>query len=156
MLFWACIVWHRLSVNQIVRCFKLKKLKNYMNYQVDFLLPLKLQKTYYFELYWKILLANQFAGFSTFDLFSLLILILGVHCCTVLVSQVFSRTYQAIHLCKLVIRLFALIFYFLVCSLSSRFIHVLILVLLGIMHCIAAINGYCNIATCPDNAILYF
>ena len=44
LLFWAGIVWHRLSANQIVRCFKLKKLKNYMRYQVDFLLPLKLQK----------------------------------------------------------------------------------------------------------------
>ena len=60
LLFWAGIVWHRLSVNQIVRCFKLKKLKNYMRYQVDFLLPLKLQKIYYFWLCRKILLANQF------------------------------------------------------------------------------------------------
>ena len=49
-----------------------------MRYQVDFLLPLKLQKTsYYFGLYRKILLANQFAGFFTFDLFDLLILIPG-------------------------------------------------------------------------------
>ena len=75
------IVWHRLSANQIVRCFKLKKRKNYMRYQVDFLLSLKLQKiSYYFGLCWKILLANQFAGFFTFDLFDLLILIPGVHC----------------------------------------------------------------------------
>ena len=44
MLFWVGNVRHRLSANQIVRCFKLKKLKNYMRYQVDFLLPLKLQK----------------------------------------------------------------------------------------------------------------
>ena len=80
LLFWAGIVWHRLSANQIVRCFKLKKLKNYMRYQVDFLLPLKLQKiSYYFGLYQKILLVNQFAGFFTFDLFDLLILIQGVH-----------------------------------------------------------------------------
>ena len=46
-----------------------------MRYQVDFLLPLKLQKIYYFELYQKIVLANQFAGFFTFDSFDLLILI---------------------------------------------------------------------------------
>ena len=85
-LFWACIVWHRLWTNQIVRCFKLKKLENYMRYQVDFLLPLKLKKiSYYFGLCQKILLANQFAGFFTFDLFDLLILILGVHCYIVLV-----------------------------------------------------------------------
>ena len=44
LLFWAGIVWHRLSANQIVRYFKLKKLKNYMRYEVNFLLPLKLQK----------------------------------------------------------------------------------------------------------------
>ena len=44
LLFWAGIVWHRLSVSQIVRYFKLKKLKNYIRYQVYFLLPLKLQE----------------------------------------------------------------------------------------------------------------
>ena len=44
MLFWAGIVRHSLSANQIVRCFKLKKLKKDMRYQVDFLLPLKLEE----------------------------------------------------------------------------------------------------------------
>ena len=89
LLFWASIVWHILSANQIVRCFKLEKLENYMRYQIDFLLPLKLQKlSYYSGLCRKILLANQFSGFSTFDLFDLLILIPGVHCYIVLV---FSR-----------------------------------------------------------------
>ena len=87
LLFWAGIVWHRLSANQIVRCFKLK---NYMRYQVDFLLPLKLQKIYYFGLCRKILLANQFAGFFTFDLFDLLILILGIYCYIVLVMVGFK------------------------------------------------------------------
>ena len=49
-----------------------------MSYQVDILLPLKLQKILcYFGLCYKILLAYQFAGFFTFDLFDLLILILG-------------------------------------------------------------------------------
>ena len=33
LLFWAGIVWHRLSANQIVRCFKLKKPRKYMRYQ---------------------------------------------------------------------------------------------------------------------------
>ena len=90
LLFWTGIVWHRLSANQIVRCFKLKKCKNCMRYQVDVLLPLKLQKiSYYFGLCQKILLANQFAWFFTFDLFDLLILIPGVHCYIVLVSTWF-------------------------------------------------------------------
>ena len=44
MLFWAGIVRHSHSVNQIVKCFKLKKLKKDMRYQVDFLLPLKLEE----------------------------------------------------------------------------------------------------------------
>ena len=35
---------HRLLANQIVRCFKLKKLKKNMRYQVDSLLPLKLEE----------------------------------------------------------------------------------------------------------------
>ena len=61
-----------------------------MRYQVDFLLSLKLQKIYYFGLFQKILLANQFAGVFTFDLFNLLILITGVHCYIVLVSFMFS------------------------------------------------------------------
>ena len=52
MLFWAGIVRHSLSANQTVRCFKLKKLKNDMRYQVDFLLPLKLQEiSCYFRLW---------------------------------------------------------------------------------------------------------
>ena len=41
LLFWAGIVRNSLSTNQIVRCIKLKKLKNNMRYQVDFLLKLK-------------------------------------------------------------------------------------------------------------------
>ena len=60
--------------------------KFHMRYQVDYLLPLKLQKiSYYFGLCQKILLANQCAGFFTFDLLDLLILIPGVHCYIVLV-----------------------------------------------------------------------
>ena len=66
LLFWAGVFWDRLSTSQTVRCFKLKKLKRYMSYQVDFLLPLKLQKlSCYFGLSRRILLANQFAGFFT-------------------------------------------------------------------------------------------
>ena len=86
LLFWAGTVWHRLSANQIVRCFKLKKLKNYIRYQVDFWLSLKLHKiSYYFGLCREILVANQFVGFFSFDLFDVLILIPGVHCYIVLV-----------------------------------------------------------------------
>ena len=70
-----------------------------MRYQVDFLLPLKLQKIYYFGLCWKILLANQFAVFFTFDIFDLLILIPGVHCYIVLVMNALAgeRTDHAMH-----------------------------------------------------------
>ena len=89
LLFWAGIVRHRVSANQIVRCFKLKKLENYMRYQVDFLLPLKLQKvSCYFGLCHKIILGNLFAGFFTFDLFNLSILMLGVHYYIVFISNV--------------------------------------------------------------------
>ena len=52
---------------RLSRCFKLKKHKNY------------------FEFWPKVLLANYFAGFCTFDLFDLLILIPGVHCYIALV-----------------------------------------------------------------------
>ena len=96
LLFWAGIVWHRLLANQIVRYFKLKKLKNYVRYQVDFLLPLKLQKMCYFGLCHKILLANQFAGLFTFDFFNLLILIPEVHCYIVFFGS---------GICKLVLQL---------------------------------------------------
>ena len=34
MLFWVVIVRHMLSTNQIVRCFKLKRLEKYMRYKV--------------------------------------------------------------------------------------------------------------------------
>ena len=44
MLLWAGIVRHSLSANQIVRYFKLKKLKKGMRYLVDFFLPLKLEE----------------------------------------------------------------------------------------------------------------
>ena len=43
IMFWAGIVRHSFSANQIVRCFKLKKLKKDMRYQV-FFLPLKLEE----------------------------------------------------------------------------------------------------------------
>ena len=44
MLFWVGILRHSLPDNQIVRCFKFKKLKKDMRYQIDFLLPLKLEE----------------------------------------------------------------------------------------------------------------
>ena len=78
-----CLRW------QILRsyCFVAEvTIKSYMRYQVDFLIPLKLQKIYYFGLCRKIILANQFAGFVTFDVCDLLIVIPGVHCFIVLVS----------------------------------------------------------------------
>ena len=61
--FWAGIVRHRLSANQIFRCFELKNLENYMRCQGDFLLPLKLQKFiaisgYYSKYSWPISLQD--------------------------------------------------------------------------------------------------
>ena len=44
MIFWAGIVRHSLSANQIVKYFKLKKLKKDMRCQVDFFLPLTLEE----------------------------------------------------------------------------------------------------------------
>ena len=44
MLFWAGIVRHSLSTNQIIRCFKLKNFEKDMRYQVDFLFPLNLEE----------------------------------------------------------------------------------------------------------------
>ena len=60
LAFWTGIFWYRLTANQIVRCFELKKLKNYMRYQVDFFLPLKLEKIYYFGFCQKILFCRIF------------------------------------------------------------------------------------------------
>ena len=78
MLFWAGVVRHSHSVNQIVKCFKLKKLKKDMRYQVDFLLPLKLEEILCYDP--KILLFNNFAGYFNFGLFDLLNIIPEVHC----------------------------------------------------------------------------
>ena len=44
LLFWAGIVWYRLSANQIFRCFKLKKFKSYMRYQVEFFASIEATK----------------------------------------------------------------------------------------------------------------
>ena len=45
------------SADHIVRCFKLKKLENYMRYQVDFLLALKLPKN--IMLFWVMAAKNS-------------------------------------------------------------------------------------------------
>ena len=86
MLFWAGIGRHSLSTSQIVRFFKLQTLKKDMRYQVDSLLPLKLDKKFCVMGYDpKILLANQFAAFFTIGQFHLLDLIPVVYCYIVLV-----------------------------------------------------------------------
>lgn len=86
MLLWVAIARSRLSTNQILKCFKQEKLENYMRCHVDFLLLLELQKNHAFWGYDpKKLLADLFTGFFTFELFDLLILIPGIHCCIVLV-----------------------------------------------------------------------
>ena len=63
MLFWVAPVRHRLSANKIVRCFKLKKLENYMRYLVDFLLHWSYEKYHLILVmarkhYWSISLQN--------------------------------------------------------------------------------------------------
>ena len=81
MLFWAGVVRHSHSVNQIVKCFKLKKLKKDMSIKLIFCFHWN-QKKYYAILVYdpKILLVNQFAGYFSFGLFDLLNIIPGVHC----------------------------------------------------------------------------
>ena len=68
MLFWFGIIKQglALSSNEIVRCFKLKKLQNYMTYTILGYTILGYGS--------KILLANQLAGFLTLNLFGSLIL----------------------------------------------------------------------------------
>ena len=56
-----------------------------MKNQFDFFASIQATKKCCFGLCRKILLANQFTGFFTFDLFDLLILLPGVHCYIVLV-----------------------------------------------------------------------
>ena len=87
MLFWVGIVRYRLSANQIVWCFlNLKNSKTIWNFKLIFRFYWSYKKYHAILGYDpKILLANQFAGLFIFDLFDLLILILGVHCCIVLV-----------------------------------------------------------------------
>ena len=97
MLFWAGIVMHSLSANQIVRCLKLKKLKKDMSYQVDFCFHWNWKKYTILGYDPKILLANQFAGYFTFGLFDLLNLIPGVHCYIILVIVVFIFISKYLH-----------------------------------------------------------
>ena len=52
VIFWAGIVRRSFSANQIVRCFKLKKLAKDMRYEVDLFLLLKIEDIlYYFGLW---------------------------------------------------------------------------------------------------------
>ena len=69
MLFWAGIVRYSLSANQIVRCYKLKKLKKDMRYQVKLIFCFHWSWKKYHAITGydsKILLVNQFAGFFYF------------------------------------------------------------------------------------------
>ena len=93
MLFWVDSVSHTLLSNGIVRCFKLKKLENYIRLQIHFLLPLKLRKHNAVLGYGPYLLINQFAEYLTFDS---LILVQRDHCYIVLVS----RSHQPNHYTK--------------------------------------------------------
>ena len=58
----------------------LKNLKTIWGMKLIFCFHLSNKKIILFGLCFKIFLATQFAGFFTFDLFDLLILIPGVHC----------------------------------------------------------------------------
>ena len=86
--YWMIFVFWEwwISIEATKICYFGLALSGIGSYQVNFLLPLKLQKmSYYFGLYWTIPLVNQFSGFFTFDLFDFLILIPEVHCYIVLV-----------------------------------------------------------------------
>ena len=74
---------------------------------------MKLQKIlYYFGLCWKILFADQFAGFFTFDLFHLLILTVGVHCYVLLVFLLLCSCYVTDLIKKLELHLLVVIILF--------------------------------------------
>ena len=92
--FWAGIVRHRFSVNQVVRCRKLKKLSNYMKYQVDFLLPLKLQKlSFYFGLWFQNTIGQSVFRIFYFWLVWLVNLITGgplLHCTCFCIKPLFT------------------------------------------------------------------
>ena len=96
MLFWAGIARHSLSANQIVRCFKLKKLEKDMRYQIEFLLPLKLEDICYFKLWPQNIHGQSVCRIFNFEFFDLLNLIPGVHYCLVLVDFEFV-TYLGPH-----------------------------------------------------------
>ena len=84
ILFCVGNIRHELLAIQIAICFKVKKFKTIWGIKL-ILQPLKLQKYYAILDYDpNILLANQFAGPFTFDLFHLSILIRGVDCYIVL------------------------------------------------------------------------
>ena len=91
ILFWAGIVRHRLSAYQIVRCFKLKKLKIIWDIKLIFCFCWSYKKYAILSCDSTILLANQFSGVFNFDLFDLLILIQVVHCYIVLIFPTFAR-----------------------------------------------------------------
>ena len=88
--------------SQPARFSDVLNLKNFITMwgiKLLFLLLLKLQKiSYYFGLCHKKLLANQFAWFFSFDLFDLLILIIGVHCYIVFVSFAIPTIKECLHL----------------------------------------------------------
>ena len=91
MLFWAGIVRYSVSANQIFGCFKLKKLKKDMRYQVDFLLPLKLEQILcYFGLWPQNTLDQSVCRMFYFWLLDLLNIKPGVHCHIVLVKTCFG------------------------------------------------------------------
>ena len=72
ILFWVGTVMHRLSASHIVRCFQLKNLKNYMTYQIDFLLPLKLQKKQCYFWLWSQKSLRKFGSLQDFLLLTCL------------------------------------------------------------------------------------
>ena len=94
VLFCVGTVRHRLSVNQIVRCYKLKNLKTTWGIKLIFCFNWSYEKYVILGYDSKILLANQLAGLFTFYLFDLLILILGVHCYIALLLNVFREDFK--------------------------------------------------------------
>ena len=88
LLFWAGIVWHRLSANQNVRCFKLKK--TWKLYEVSRWFFASIEAAKNIILFWVMpesTLGQSVCRIFSFDLFDLLILIPEVYCYIVLVKK---------------------------------------------------------------------
>ena len=104
LLLWVGTVRRRLSVNQIVRGFKLQS----WGIKLIFWHRWSYRKYAILDHGLKKLLANQLAEIFTFDLFDLLILIPGVHCYIVLVFFILQVYYSVYWMQKVTLACFSI------------------------------------------------